>query len=668
MSQPPSSSSPTSVGSLLASLLKPQPSPADAQASTVRTPAAAGAAAQANVAAAPDGTGSAASVTASDALPPSSAPAIGTPPKLATNMGPLRVVRRECANDCADVFTNDMHPVLQRIYAARGIRSASDLNVSLDKLHPVGTLEGIPAAVDLLLEHREKGKILVVGDFDADGATSTVLMVRALSAWGFASVDFLVPNRFEFGYGLTPEIVTLAATREPTLIVTVDNGISSLAGVDEARARGIAVLITDHHLPGTATPAANVIVNPNLPGSQFASRALAGVGVAFYVMAAVKRRLDELKLTPAQAPSVSQFLDLVALGTVADLVPLDGNNRVLVSQGLKRIRASRCVPGISALLAIASRAIEDITATDLGFAVGPRLNAAGRIDDMSIGIQCLLADDPAVARTLAERLNELNVERRTIEARMQTEALSAVRQLRYPGPHALQRSGVCLFDESWHQGVVGLVASRVKDRIRRPVIAFALAGEDQLRGSARSVAGIHIRDVLDAIAARQPDLISKFGGHAMAAGLTVHRQLLDAFAKAFDEEVQRWAAGSAGADAVETDGELTVQEIALETARAIKAGGPWGQAFPEPCFDGVFTIRNTRVVGERHLKMWVEVPKTGRSFDAIAFNFIEEPESFTPPEGAVQLVYRLDVNEYQGERRLQLLVDHVLPGTGTAMS
>jgi len=575
-------------------------------------------------------------------------------------MAPLRVVRREPASDCAG-FANDMHPVLQRIYAARGIRSPADLDASLDKLHPVGTLEGIPAAVDLLLEHRVDGKILVVGDFDADGATSTALMIRALTAWGFASVDFLVPNRFEFGYGLTPEIVALAATRSPTLIVTVDNGISSLTGVAEARSRGIAVLITDHHLPGPATPAANVIVNPNLPGSQFASRALAGVGVAFYVMAAVKRRLDELKLTPPGAPGVSQFLDLVALGTVADLVPLDGNNRVLVSQGLRRIRASRCVPGITALLAIAQREVEDITATDLGFAVAPRLNAAGRIDDMSIGIQCLLADDPAVARTVAERLNELNVERRTIEARMQTEALSAVRQLRDPSPHALHRSGVCLFDESWHQGVVGLVASRVKDRIRRPVIAFALAGDDQLRGSARSVAGIHIRDVLDAIAARRPELISKFGGHAMAAGLTVQRQLLDPFAKAFDEEVARWAEKSGGADAVATDGELSVHEIALETARALRAGGPWGQAFPEPCFDGVFTIRNTRVVGERHLKMWVEVPKTGRSFDAIAFNHIEEPETFIPPEGAVQLVYRLDVNEYQGERRLQLLVDHVLP-------
>jgi single-stranded-DNA-specific exonuclease len=600
-------------------------------------------------------TTSVSALLASLAKPPSA-----TPPSATSNTSALRVVRREPGKDCIG-FKNDMHPVLQRIYSARGIRSDCDLDVSLDKLHPVGTLEGITAAVDLLLEHRVAGRVLVVGDFDADGATSTALMMRALGAWGFASVDFLVPNRFEFGYGLTPEIVALAATRSPTLIVTVDNGISSIAGVAEARSRGIAVLITDHHLPGESTPAANVIVNPNLPGSQFASRALAGVGVAFYVMAAVKRRLDEQKLTPAGAPGVSQFLDLVALGTVADLVPLDANNRVLVSQGLKRIRAGRCVPGILALLAIASRESSDLTAADLGFAVAPRLNAAGRIDDMSIGIRCLIADDAAVARTLAERLNEFNLERRAIEGRMQTDALNAVRQLRDPSPHALQRSGVCLFDESWHQGVVGLVASRVKDRIRRPVIAFAIAGDDQLRGSARSVSGIHIRDVLDAIAVRRPELISKFGGHAMAAGLTVQRGLLDAFAKAFDEEVARWAARSVGADAVETDGELSVQEIALETARALRGGGPWGQAFPEPCFDGVFTIRNTRVVGERHLKMWVEVPKTGRSFDAIAFNHIEEPGQFTPPQGAVQLVYRLDVNEYQGERRLQLLVDHVLP-------
>ncbi len=572
----------------------------------------------------------------------------------------LRVVRRGVPADYAGVG-GDLHPVLQRVYASRGIRSANDLNVSLGRLHPIGTLEGIPAAVDLMLEHRSAGRVLIVGDFDADGATSTALMMRALQAWGFESVDFLVPNRFEFGYGLTPEIVALAATRNPTLIVTVDNGISSISGVAEARSRGIAVLITDHHLPGDAIPDANVIVNPNLPGSGFASHALAGVGVAFYVLAAVKRRLDEQKLTPPGALGVAQLLDLVALGTVADVVPLDANNRVLVSQGLQRIRSGRCVPGITALLKIAEREGVELTAADLAFAVAPRLNAAGRIDDMSIGIRCLLADDPAEAQALAEHLNALNVERRAIEARMQADAFNAVRCLKDSGSRMVHRNGICLFDESWHQGVVGLVASRVKDKLRRPVIAFALAGAEQLRGSARSVAGIHIRDVLDSIATRHPALIGKFGGHAMAAGLTVERASLDAFARAFDEEIGRWAAHSAGADAVETDGELSVKEIALETAYALRAGGPWGQAFPEPCFDGLFTIRNSRIVGERHLKMWVEVPKTGRSFDAIAFNHIEEPESFVPPQGTVQLVYRLEVNEYQGERRLQLLVDHVLP-------
>ena len=572
----------------------------------------------------------------------------------------LRIVRRAFSTqDCA-ALSGDLHPVLRRIYVTRGVRTAADLDISLERLLPVGTLEGVTAAVDLLLQHRT-GRVLIVGDFDADGATSTALMVRALTAWGFASVDFLVPNRFEFGYGLTPEIVSLAATRSPTLIVTVDNGISSIAGVAHARAQGIDVLITDHHLAGADLPKANVIVNPNLAGSAFGSRSLAGVGVAFYVMAAVRRRLDAEGLTPSGAPSVAEFLDLVALGTVADVVPLDSNNRVLVSQGLKRIRAGRCVAGITALLTLAGRRVNDLTATDVAFAVAPRLNAAGRMDDMTIGIQCLLCDDPTSAQMLAARLDQLNQERRATESRMQVDALAAVSRLRDTGPRAVHRNGVCLYDESWHQGVVGLVASRVKDRVRRPVIAFALASDETLRGSARSVSGIHIRDVLDAVAARDPDLISKFGGHAMAAGLTLERSKLDRFALAFDQEVARWAERGAAADAVETDGELAVQEIALETAHALRAGGPWGQAFPEPCFDGVFSIRNTRVVGERHLKMWVEVPRTGRSFDAIAFNHIEEPEKFVPPEGAVQLVYRLDVNEYQGERRLQLLVDHVLP-------
>jgi single-stranded-DNA-specific exonuclease len=514
--------------------------------------------------------------------------------------------------------------------------------------------------VELLCRHRS-GRVLVVGDFDADGATSSALVVRALRACGFASADFLVPNRFEFGYGLTPEIVTLAAARSPSLIVTVDNGISSQAGVAAARERGIDVLITDHHLPGAQLPDANVIVNPNLPGSRFASRSLAGVGVAFYVMAAVRRALEREGLASGSTAGVAELLDLVALGTVADVVPLDANNRVLIAQGLRRIRAGRCVPGIRALLTLAGRTPADLTAADLAFAVAPRLNAAGRIDDMTIGIQCLLADDEGSAAALAQRLDALNEERRAIEARMQQEALAAVRQLEQPVASALQRSGVCLFHESWHQGVVGLVASRVKERVRRPVIAFAAADAATLRGSARSIAGLHIRDVLDSIAARHPGLIHRFGGHAMAAGLTLERARLDEFARAFDEEVGLCLPAASARDVVETDGELAAAEIALPTAEALRAGGPWGQAFPEPSFDGLFSVRSARVIGDRHLKMWVELARSGRSFDAIAFNHLADGVPFTPPEGERQLVYRLEVNEYQGERRLQLLIDHLLP-------
>jgi single-stranded-DNA-specific exonuclease len=570
----------------------------------------------------------------------------------------VRIIRR--ARDATPDLGAGLHPVLERVYAARGVRSQAELDNSLVRLLPVGTLEGIPAAAELVCRHRG-GRVLVVGDFDADGATSCALVVRALRACGFAAVDFLVPNRFEFGYGLTPEIVALAAARTPSLIITVDNGISSNAGVAAARERGIDVLITDHHLPASRLPDANVIVNPNLAGSRFASRSLAGVGVAFYVMAAVRRTLEAEGLASGSAPGVAELLDLVALGTVADVVPLDANNRVLIAQGLRRIRAGRCVPGIRALLALAGRSPADLTAADLAFAVAPRLNAAGRIDDMTIGVQCLLADDERSAAALAARLDALNEERRAIEARMQQEALAAVRVLEGPVVSAVQRSGVCLFDESWHQGVVGLVASRVKERVRRPVIAFAGADEATLRGSARSIAGIHIRDVLDSIAARHPGLIQRFGGHAMAAGLTLERARLDEFARAFDAEVARSLPAASGRDVVETDGELSVAEIALPTAEALRAGGPWGQAFPEPSFDGLFSVRNARVIGDRHLKMWVEVPRSGRSFDAIAFNHLAEGVSFTPPEGERQLVYRLEVNEYQGERRLQLLIDHLLP-------
>ena len=573
-------------------------------------------------------------------------------------------IRRRPISGDHSALGEALHPVLRRAYAARGIREPAQLSTELSRLLPVGSLGGVAAAVELLLRHRERGRILVVGDFDADGATSTALMLRALRAWGFGHVDFLVPNRFEFGYGLTPEIVVVAAARNPTLLVTVDNGISSIAGVASARALGLDVLVTDHHLPAEQLPQANVIVNPNAGGDAFASRCLAGVGVAFYVLAALKRTLDERNLSPAGAPGIADFLDLVALGTVADLVPLDGNNRVLVAQGLRRIRAGRCVAGITALLEVAQRRRADLTATDLGFAVAPRLNAAGRLEDMTIGIQCLLTDEVQTATALALRLDGINRERRLIEARMQADALAALRGLDDPLSRAVQRNGLCLFDESWHQGVVGLVASRIKDRTGRPVIAFARAGDGVLRGSARSVAGLHIRDVLDAIATRQPDLIARFGGHAMAAGLTLDAANLDEFAAAFDQEVTRWAQVAGFSTCIETDGELTVAELALETATALRAGGPWGQLFPEPTFDGVFNVRNTRIVGERHVKMWVEVPHTGRAFDAIAFNFLDAADAGGArplPSGEVHLVYRLDINEYQNQRRLQLLVDKVLP-------
>jgi single-stranded-DNA-specific exonuclease len=577
----------------------------------------------------------------------------------------LRVVRREVDAERLARLAH-LPPVLARAYAARGIGAADELEQSLDRLLRVSTLDGIDAAVQLLLAHRRPdGRVLVVGDYDADGATSSALIVRALRAYGWPEVDFLVPNRFEYGYGLTPEVVALAASRSPTLIVTVDNGISSVTGVAAARARGIEVLVTDHHLAGAELPAADAIVNPNLPGAAFGSRALAGVGVAFYVISALHRALGDAAL-----PKPSTWLDLVALGTVADVVPLDRNNRVLVAQGLQRIRAGRCTPGVRALLEAGGRTIAGVVASDLGFAAAPRLNAAGRLDDMSIGIRCLLTDSPTEALAIAARLDQLNAERRSIEARMQEEAIAAVRHLKDPdaadgapsgdGRGARRRHGLCLYDPGWHQGVVGLVAGRIKERVRRPVIAFADAGEGELRGSARSVAGVHVRDVLDAVSKRHPGLLGRFGGHAMAAGLTLARERLDEFATAFDAEVALWQAGGSLADIVETDGALGADDISLANAEALRAAGPWGQAFPEPSFDQTFRVLRTRTVGERHLKLWVEAPGEGRRFDAIAFNFHQGRDPARPLPTEAHLVYRLDVNEYAGERRLQLLVDHLL--------
>jgi single-stranded-DNA-specific exonuclease len=548
-------------------------------------------------------------------------------------------------------FATALHPVLRRVYSARGLECDADLDLSLDRLLPVGSLEGVEAATRLLIAHRAAGRVLVIGDFDADGATSTALLVRALRAMHFAHVDFLVPNRFRFGYGLTPEIVALAATRSPSLIVTVDNGVSSVAGVEAARALGVPVLVTDHHLPGAQLPRAAVIVNPNLVGSRFASPALAGVGVAFYVMAALAKALG------TEDFRVAELLDLVALGTVADMVPLDRNNRVLVSQGLKRIRAGRCVAGIQALLESAGRDSGRIVASDLGFAVAPRLNAAGRLTDMSVGIACLLADEPAEAQRLAGLLSTLNEERREIEQRMQLEAveLADSESLAQEGTESL---GLCLFDETWHQGVVGLVAGRIKDRLHRPVIAFARAEDGSLRGSARSVSGVNIRDALESIATREPDLIEKFGGHAMAAGLTLREGKLAAFRASFAAEIAARADRDSLTGVIHSDGALDAAELCIDTARALRTGGPWGQGFLEPIFDGEFRILEAKIVGGKHLKMRLALADARAApLDAIAFGFPGTP-AFA--EGAqVQVAYRLEINEFRGTERVQLNCQHV---------
>jgi single-stranded-DNA-specific exonuclease len=561
------------------------------------------------------------------------------------------------------------------VYGARGIGSEEELDLSLEHLLPISTLEGVGRAAEILAAQRASGRVLVVGDFDADGATGSALLVRAMRSLGFAHVDFLVPNRFQFGYGLTPGIVALAAARSPTLIVTVDNGVSSIEGVEAAHALGIPVLITDHHLPGATLPAADAIVNPNLSGSAFASPALSGVGVAFYVVAALARTLRHPEFRP------SDLLDLVALGTVADLVPLDRNNRVLVAQGLRRIRAGRCVPGIRALIELSGRRLEGLTAADLGFAVAPRLNAAGRLADMSVGISCLLADDEARARGLAAELTRLNEERREIEQRMQTEATELAARVRFAesGDEAL---GLCLFDESWHQGVVGLVAGRIKDRFHRPVVAFARAEDGSLRGSARSIAGIHIRDTLDAIAARHPGLIEKFGGHAMAAGMTLPAASLEAFRAAFAAEIAARADAETLAGVILSDGELSEREMSIETARALRGAGPWGQGFPEPVFDGAFKIADLRIVGGRHLKLRLRgaAPSFGAAgfgapgrgapgfgapggpaLDAISFGYVGSAaeNAALEPGVTVDLAYRLEVNEYDGAERVQLNCQHL---------
>ncbi|ACZ75532.1 single-stranded-DNA-specific exonuclease RecJ [Dickeya parazeae Ech586] len=552
--------------------------------------------------------------------------------------------------------------LLRRLYAQRGVRQAQELERSLRGLLDYRLLSGIAQAVDVLCRAlAEERRIVIVGDFDADGATSTALTVLALRSMGGREVQYLVPNRFEDGYGLSPEVVAQAAAKGAELIVTVDNGISSHAGVDDAHRRGIEVVVTDHHLPGDTLPAAEAMVNPNLVDCAFPSKALAGVGVAFYLMMALRARLRESGWFTERGlaePNLAELLDLVALGTVADVVPLDVNNRILVAQGLSRIRAGKCRPGIRALLEVSNRDAAQLVASDLGFALGPRLNAAGRLDDMSVGVELLLCHDIVQARMLASDLDALNQSRREIEAGMQVEALQLCEQL--------ERSrdtlplGLAMYHPDWHQGVVGILASRIKERFHRPVIAFAPAGDGILKGSGRSIAGLHLRDALERLDTCHPGLMLKFGGHAMAAGLSLAEERFDEFRQRFADLVGEWLDASQLEGVVWSDGELAVPELSLGTAEMLREAGPWGQAFPEPLFDGRFRLLQQRLVGERHLKVMVEPLGGGPLLDGIAFNV----DTVLWPDSSVrevELAYKLDVNEFRGKRSVQLLIEHLWP-------
>jgi single-stranded-DNA-specific exonuclease len=564
----------------------------------------------------------------------------------ATKERPVRF--RAPADPAAVAALNALDPVLAGLYVARGITAASELDLALRCLAPVGSLNGVDGAAEVLMAFRQR-RIVVVGDFDVDGATSTALVVRCLRDFGFADVDYLVPNRFEYGYGLTPEIVRVAAQSSSALLVTVDNGISSLEGVAEARRLGIDVLITDHHLPGGALPAAAAIVNPNLANSTFSSPHLAGVGVAFYVMAALGNALQRQgRVDAARVPA--RYLDLVALGTVADVVRLDQNNRILVTQGLRRIRAGSCVAGITALLTASARPRERAGSTDLGFAVAPRLNAAGRLEDMSVGIECLLTDDPAVALRYAGILDGINRERREIEASMRDQAFSFVDRMDAAGLPAC----VCVYEESWHQGVVGLIASRVRERCHRPVIAFARDQDGQLKGSARSVPGIHIRDLLEAVSTVRPGLVPKFGGHAMAAGLSIAAANLEEFASLASEQLSRLYPRADFSGALVTDGDLPAASMSLDFARILRDAGPWGAGFPEPLWCGDFELVEQRTVGEAHLKLKVRPLSGNTHIDAIAFN-----QAGSAHRGVVRMAYRLDVNEWHGVESPQLVVEQI---------
>ncbi|PJG83166.1 single-stranded-DNA-specific exonuclease RecJ [Caviibacterium pharyngocola] len=551
-------------------------------------------------------------------------------------------------------------PLLDRLYRSRQVKNTQQLDRTLAAMLPPNLLLGMESAVNLLLNARKlQQKIVIVGDFDADGATSTALTVSALRRLGYHNVDYLVPNRFEQGYGLSVGVAEAALEKQVELLITVDNGVSSFDGVAFLKARGVSVIITDHHLPADTLPNADAIVNPNLAQCGFPSKSLAGVGVAFYVMLALRAKLREIGAFDGQTqPNLAELLDLVALGTIADVVPLDQNNRILAYQGLQRIRSEHCCCGIRALAEVANRNIAQFSATDLGFFIGPRLNAAGRLDNMSVGVELLLTEDMATARALALELDGLNQTRKEIEQGMKAEALEICRKLT-----ALQQElpmGIALYQADWHQGVLGILASRLKDRFNRPVIAFAQDQEGVLKGSARSIEGLHIRDALERIHSRYPEMILKFGGHSMAAGLSIYEKNFGDFQRIFNQTVCEWLDEEQLRGVIWTDGELTPQNMTLQTAETLKSAGPWGQAFPEPMFDGEFKVLQQRLVGEKHLKMMVEPKQGGPLLDAIAFNV----DTRYYPDLSVRnakLAYKLDVNEYRGQRSVQLLVDYIEP-------
>jgi len=572
-----------------------------------------------------------------------------------------RQLRRREADETAELPA-DLPPLLRRLYASRGVRSARELERSVKGMLPWQQLSGIDNAVEILYNaFREGTRIIVVGDFDADGATSTALSVLGMRALGCDNISYLVPNRFEDGYGLSPEVVDQAKARGAQLIVTVDNGISSHAGVAHAKTLGIPVIVTDHHLPGDTLPDAEAIINPNLRDCEFPSKSLAGVGVAFYLMLALRTFLrdkgwfDERNIAP---PNLAELLDLVALGTVADVVPLDANNRILTWQGLSRIRAGKCRPGIKALLEISNRDPQQLAASDLGFALGPRLNAAGRLDDMSVGVALLLCDNLGEARVLASELDALNQTRKEIEQGMQAEALILCEKLErssetLPG-------GLAMYHPEWHQGVVGILASRIKERFHRPVIAFAPAGDGTLKGSGRSIQGLHMRDALERLDTLYPDLMIKFGGHAMAAGLSLEEHKFEQFQQRFGELVTEWLDPALLQGEVISDGPLSAAEMSMEVAQLLRDAGPWGQMFPEPLFDGRFRLLQQRLVGERHLKVMVEPVGGGPLLDGIAFNI---DTTCWPDNGVreVELAYKLDINEFRGNRSLQIIIDDIWP-------